>query len=516
MQTKVTYTQTATGALDDAFENTLRRLRSSGGIEMANLLAGERRQAGLKVERRDPSQLDVRASVTMTANVELVAEAVACARAAQPEWQALDPCERCARIRAAIPPIAERQVELAAMISMEIGKARHETIAEIQEAIELIETYTAQVESQDGFSTTGRSLLPDELSTYVLRPYGVFAVIVPFNFPCALAINMSVAALLMGNAVVVKPPEDSPASCGRIVELLAEQVPPGLVNVVHGDEAVGRSLIGADIDGVAFTGSVEVGLAIERHMRGGDYPRPVIAEMGGSNPTIVTSSADLDTAAEAITRAAFGIAGQKCTACSRVIALEGVYDELVRRLADSVSVLRVGNPADRDTFVGPLINERATERYRHARRLAEQDGLVVAGSVPDGLAGHFVEPLLVTELPPGHDLTREEFFVPILTVTAAKSLDSALTEANAVRYGLAAGLFAGDKAEIATFLERIEAGVVYVNHRTGATTGAWPGAQSMCGWKASGTTGRGGLGPHYVPQFGREQSRTVRLSAAIG
>jgi 1-pyrroline-5-carboxylate dehydrogenase len=189
--------------------------------------------------------------------------------------------------------------------------------------------------------------------------------------------------------------------------------------------------------------------------------------------------------------------------------VDSVYDEFVDRLAARASELALGDPGDRDTFVGPVINKGSVERYERAVAAAKADGRVAAGGGAPGLAGHFVEPTVVADLPLGHALERDELFLPFVTVTRVSSFDEAMAEANAPVYGLTAGIFTGDEAEKERFLAEIQAGVVYVNRRAGATTGAWPGTQTFCGWKSSGSTGKGGLGPYYLTQFMREQSRTV-------
>jgi 1-pyrroline-5-carboxylate dehydrogenase len=196
-------------------------------------------------------------------------------------------------------------------------------------------------------------------------------------------------------------------------------------------------------------------------------------------------------------------------ACSRAIVVEDVHDELVARLADHARGLAVGDPANRETFTGPVVNAAAAERFERAVLEAERDGDVIAGGGRPDLPGWYVDPTVVAELPLGHRLTRDELFLPFLTVTRVGSLDEALIEANDVVYGLTAGIFSEDETEVERFLDRIEAGVVYVNRRAGAATGAWPGIQSFPGWKSSGSTGKGGLGPYYVQSFMREQSQTV-------
>jgi 1-pyrroline-5-carboxylate dehydrogenase len=231
--------------------------------------------------------------------------------------------------------------------------------------------------------------------------------------------------------------------------------------------------------------------------------------MGGKNPAIVTAEADLDAAAAGIVTSAFGFSGQKCSACSRAIVEDPVYDEFVEKLAARAGEFPLGDPIEPSSFVGPVINEGSVERYRRAVAAAESEGRVAAGGGDPGLPGHYVEPTVVADLPHGHELEREELFLPFVTVTRVGSFDEALAEANAPVYGLTAGIFTGDEAEKERFLAEIQAGVVYVNRRAGATTGAWPGTQTFCGWKSSGSTGKGGLGAWYLPQFMREQSRTI-------
>ncbi len=290
---------------------------------------------------------------------------------------------------------------------------------------------------------------------------------------------------------------------------MAGELPAGAFNLLHGGADTGRALVRGEVDGIAFTGSVPVGREILRTLSEGSWTRPVLAEMGGKNPAIVTANADLEKAAEGIARAAFGLSGQKCSACSRAIVLEEVHDELLERLCAFTSTLAIGDPADRAAALGPVIDERAVARFQESASTARRDGRVLVGGRRLEREGSFVEPTVVCDLPADHPLNRRELFLPFFTVTRARDLAGAIAEANAVDYGLSAGIFSESDAEVERFLEGIEAGVVYVNRRAGATTGAWPGSQSFCGWKASGLTGKGGLGPYYLQQFMREQSRTI-------
>ncbi|HTS14371.1 MAG TPA: aldehyde dehydrogenase family protein, partial [Candidatus Sulfotelmatobacter sp.] len=266
------------------------------------------------------------------------------------------------------------------------------------------------------------------------------------------------------------------------------------------------------VDGLIFTGSFEVGFGLYKHFAR-VYPKPVIVEMGGKNPAIVTRHADLDEAAEGIMRAAFGFTGQKCSANSRVYVERPVHDELVRRLVEKTEALTVGDPVQRQNWMGPLIDERAVKRYAQAVEEARRDGAIFTGGerlTQDGLdRGFFVEPTVVGHLPPDHRLFRDELFVPFTAVAPVDSLEEALGRANDTVLGLTAGLYSEDTGEITRFLDEIEAGVVYVNRRAGATTGAWPGVQPFGGWKGSTATGKAGGGFYYVQQFMREQSQTI-------
>jgi 1-pyrroline-5-carboxylate dehydrogenase len=508
----LTYTS---GEIDSAasveFERQLAAVRASASEPLPHVVAGKELHTGEPFVRVDPSCTSRVASRAHAADARTVALAVRAARAACAGWRQTPYRERLQRLAAVAAAISARHLELAAVVSLETGKTRLEAVGEVQEAIELIETYSEEMERHGGFVQPLPSLTPTEQGTDLLRPYGVFGVIAPFNFPLALTVGMAAAALIAGNAVVVKPSEETPWTGALFAELVgAGGLPAGVFNLIHGGPEVGRALVEAPVDGIAFTGSAEVGQAIARRLAAGPYARPALTEMGGKNPTVVTASADLDAAAEGLARAAFGLSGQKCSACSRAIVLDAVHDELLERLCAYTATLAVGDPAERDAFLGPLVNERARGRFRasvkEARR--EEGRLAIGGDEPRA-EGWFVQPTVVYDLPAGHRLTRAELFLPFLTVTRVADLTQAIAEANATDYGLTAGIFSAEEAEIERFLDEVEAGVLYVNRRAGATTGAWPRTQSFCGWKSSGSTGKGGLGPHYLPQFMREQSRTV-------
>ena len=368
MGTRLTYTSGAlAGETNDEFEAKLAEARADSSEPLPHLIDGEDDVAGDTFSRFDPAAEGAVASQAHDGTPQIVSRAVAAAHAAEPAWASTSYGERCEHMRAVARGIGERHLELAAVASLETGKTRTESILEVQEAVDLITTYADLMEQNEGYVKPLQSYVEGERNTDVLLPYGVFAVISPFNFPVALAVNMLSAALIAGNTVVLKPSEEAPWS-GAILGQIARdaELPPGVLNVVHGGPATGRALVDGGIDGVAFTGSAEVGRAIARKLHDGPFARPALTEMGGKNPAIVASSADLQSAAEGVARSAYGLSGQKCSACSRAIVLDDVHDEFVERLAEFSGGLKLGDPSERDAFLGPVINEVSSARFETA------------------------------------------------------------------------------------------------------------------------------------------------------
>jgi 1-pyrroline-5-carboxylate dehydrogenase len=513
---KITYTSTPeqVESMHSAFDSALDEIRGELGQTYPMIIGGEARQGAGTFEVRSPADHELllgRFAVGTEADVN---DAVAAAKAAFPDWSRRPWQERVAILRRAAELIRERKFRLAALLILEAGKNRVEAIGEVEEAADMIDTYTAQMEQHHGFVRRLDSLDPAERNHSVLKPFGVWAVLAPFNFPHALSVGMSSGALLAGNTVVYKPASATPLSGYEMARVYADAgVPAGVFNYITGSgEEVGDPLTHhPDVDGVVFTGSKEVGWDLYKEFST-DFPKPCITELGGKNPTIVTRNADLDKAVEGVARSAFGFSGQKCSACSRVYVEEPVYDEFMERLTKRTQELIVGDPTDRETYVGPVIDERAVRRYDEALESAKggtvrTGGQRLQGGIYD--RGTYVAPTVVDHLPADHVLFKKELFLPFIVVAPVKDLDQALDLANDTEYGLTAGIFSEDKEEIAEFFDRIEAGVVYANRKGGSTTGAWPGCQSFAGWKGSGSTGKGGLGPYYVQQFMREQSQTV-------
>lgn len=514
---KITYTSADVDleAFHRAFDAALDQVRARMGASHALQLGGE----PVVTERPpivdvSPIDTDVVLGRFAAAGPEEVDRAVRSARAAQRRWAALPWRERLAVLRRAAVLIRERKFQLAAIMALEVGKNRLEAMGDAEESADLVDYYCGQVEEQAGFVRDMVRMTPVERNTELLRPYGVFACVAPFNFPLALSTGMSAAALMTGNAVVYKPAEDAPWTGLELHRLYRDAgVPPGVFQYLSGrGREMGDALWSHPlVDGVVFTGSKEVGMRIF-HGLSQRWVKPCLMELGGKNAVIVTESADLDAAAEGVMRSAFGLQNQKCSATSRVYVHRAVAGGFLERLLQRTRAIRIGDVTRRDVWFGPVINARAVQRFERAVEQARREGRILLGG--ERLRGepldrgHFVAPT-VAELPLASGLFREELFAPLLAVGVVDGLDQALAESNAAEYGLTAGLFSRDRAEIDRFLDEIEAGVCYVNKRSGATTGAWPGAQPFCGWKGSGATGKGGCGPWYVQQFVREQSRTL-------
>jgi len=496
--------------LQSAFDSAL--ARAALGETYPMIIGDEERTSNDTFEDRSPIDRELVIARFPTGTRTDVQDAIAAARAAYPAWRATPWRERLAILRRAADLISERQFDYAALMTLEVGKNRLEALGDVEETADLLRYYGDEFEKADGFVKPMGSLSPTEKTRSVLRPYGVFGVISPFNFPMALAGGPSGGAMIAGNTVVLKPSSDAPLSGWKFGEALRDAgLPDGVFNLVTGPgETVGAELQeNPGIDGMVFTGSYEVGMDLYRSFTK-DYPRPIITEMGGKNPAIVMKSADLDEAAEGVMRSAFGFDGQKCSANSRVYVEAPVAREFVAKLVEKTRDITVGDPTERENWMGPVINQRALDTFSKAVEEARAGGgTIEVGGETDTTRGFFPTPTVVTGLPLEHRLFHDELFVPFLVVGEVDSLDQALHEANDTAYGLTAGIFSKDDGEIRRFLDTIQAGVVYVNRRAGATTGAWPGIQSFGGWKGSGSSGKSGLGPYYVQQFLREQSQTV-------
>jgi len=375
--------------------------------------------------------------------------------------------------------------------------------------------YPKVLKEREGYVLELDGPVPCDETKSVLRSLGVMGVISPFNFPIAITTGMVTGALLTGNAVVLKPPSDAPLMGHMLHGLLAEAgVPPEVFHYIAGSaDSVGAEITSnKGIAGIVFTGSRDVGMGIARSSIENGR-RPPILEMGGKNPVIVSDKADIAKAVEGVGRAAFGYSGQKCSATSRVIVNRTVADKFTKGLVQWLMDKKVGDPSDKGTFIGPVINASAVERFRKTVELASRGGQVLTGGhvldTGPNAKGYFVEPTVLVHMARNHELALKELFLPVLVVLTYSDLKDAIEIANSTEYGLTAGIFSDDPEEIQEFFSNIRSGVTYANRAQGATTGALVGFQPFVGWKSSGVTGKGAGGPYYLLQFLQEQSRTV-------
>jgi len=500
--------------LHDWLDIEIPKFRAGLGGSHPNIVAGKADENGEVYRVTSPIDRSLTIGCFVDASHTTIQSAVDAAQTALPHWSARPWPERVALLRKFAREIALRKYELAMAALFEVGKSRLESVGEVEEAIDLVDYYCDEMELNHGFSRQMARAVPQEETRCSLRPVGVFAIIAPFNFPVALPCNLIGACLVAGNTAVFKPSPGSSLTAKLLLDCAASAgLPDGVLNMVCGEEAGPLLAKAPGIDGFAFTGSHEVGMKLAHLALTGPYARPVIAEMGGKNPTYITASADLEAAAEGLMRSAFGLQGEKCSACSVAYIEETVHDTFLELLVNKSQQLVVGTPEDRKTFVGALINDAAIARYTRACEAARQDGRIVLGGqrLLDGdfATGNFVAPTISVDLPVDHWLNLDELFLPFLSVQRCRSLAEGIALGNRVQYGLTAGIYAQRPEELEFFFNTAQAGALYANRRSGATTGAWPGYQTFCGWKGSGVDGKGGLGPYHLPRFMREQSHTI-------
>ncbi len=503
--------------LHTRFEEALAKVKTGLGREYGMLIDGKERFSAEKFEDRSPADTEVLLGVFQKGTAQDANDAVAAAKKAFYAWSRTPWQERVALVRKAAALIDERTFEIGVAVAMEVGKNRMEALGDVAETADLFRYACDSMEKNNGYVVEmGRDPLQGFLSTNVsvLRPYGVWLVISPFNFPAALTGGPSAAALVAGNTLVMKPASDTPWTARLLAECLRDAgLPDGVFNYVTGPgSTLGQALIDhPDIAGVTFTGSYDVGMKIYRDFGHGRWIRPTILELGGKNPAIVSRHANLEDAAVGITRSAFGLQGQKCSACSRVFIEEPVYDALVERLVALTEKMKVGDPTERSVYLGPVINRSSYRDYMNFAEDLHQNAVILTGGKTlaegDLARGYFVAPTLAANLPAEHRLWQQEMFVPITTLAKVKSLDEAMQRANDVAYGLTAGFY-GAPDEVDWFYDHIEAGVTYANRPQGATTGAWPGFQPFGGWKGSGASGKNSGGVYYLPLYMHEQIRT--------
>ncbi len=488
----------------ESFRRALDLVRTQLGRRYSLSIGGKEVDTGSRLlDSVNPSQSSRVVGQVSLAGVEHAEAAVAAARSAFPAWAATPAMIRAAILIKAAGIMRNRRFELAAWEVYECGKPWAEADGDVAEAIDFCEFYAremirlAEPRHRDAGGETN-------YTEHI--PRGVAVVIPPWNFPLAIPTGMTVAALVAGNTVILKPAEQSPVITWQLARVLNEAgLPPGVLNFLPGlGEEVGQALVNhPDIDVVAFTGSRDVGLLINRQAAlvkpGQNHLKRVIAEMGGKNAILVDDDADLDEAVVGVIHSAFGYAGQKCSACSRVIVLEGIYDAFRARLVEAARAVKVGPADDPETLVGPVIDADARRRILDYQRIAATEGRVVfhadAGPLAD--QGYFVGPMIVADVLPGARVAQEEIFGPVLAVLKAKDLGDALQIANGTAYALTGGVYSRSPANIDRVRREFLVGNLYINR---GITGAQVDRQPFGGFKLSGIGTKAG-GPDYLLEF---------------
>ncbi|MEN8176026.1 MAG: proline dehydrogenase family protein [Pseudomonadota bacterium] len=485
-----------------AFAASLEGVRGQLGRDYDLWIGGKGRHSERVIESRDPSHPERVVGRVASAGVADAGDAIDAARLAFPAWRDTTVAERAGLLRTVAHRLRESRDEFAAWEVFEAGKNWTEADADVCEAIDFLEYYAAEAERLGN----PRSIeFPGEDNRWFYQPRGVAAIIAPWNFPLAILVGMTSAALVTGNTVIVKPSSDTPVVAAHFVALFRElDIPPGTVNFLPGAGGeVGAFLVGhPHTHLVAFTGSREVGTGIHRGTA--DVPadqrhlKKVILEMGGKNAIIVDASADPDEAVSGILKSAFGYQGQKCSACSRVIVVGDGYEPFIRRLAQAMDSLRAAPPWEPESDIGPVINARAQARIEEIVSTGSQWGDCYFRAPGGNLdTGFFVAPTLFRDVDPKSPLAQEEIFGPVLATLAAKDFDQALDIANDTAYALTGGLYSRSPANLERAAREFRVGNLYLNR---GITGALVGRQPFGGFKLSGVGSKAG-GPDYLLQF---------------
>jgi 1-pyrroline-5-carboxylate dehydrogenase len=483
-------------------EAALASVRAQFGREYDLLIAGERRRTGETFKSLNPSKPSEVVGRHQKATPELAALAIESAHAYFPEWAAAPISERARRLVQAAAILRRRKSEFDAWLIYEAGKTWPEAEADVSEAIDFCEYYARRALKLEEPEPLVQ--LEGERDRMRYLPLGTGVIIPPWNFPLAILVGMATAALVTGNTLVIKPSSDTPTIAAQFVEVLREAgFPPRSFSFVTGSgAAIGDVLVQhPKTRFVSFTGSRDVGLRINelaaKHQPGQIWIKRVIAEMGGKDAIIVDSEADLDAAVQGVLVSAFGYQGQKCSACSRAIVDQSVYNEFVSKLAERVAKLSVGPSDDPSYYMGPVINDRARKSILEYVEKGKKEGRLVAGGETSDGEGYFIRPTVLADIPPTATVFREEIFGPVLAVTPARDFEHALELANESEYGLTGAVYSRNPEKIRAAQDRFFVGNLYINRKC---TGAMVGAHPFGGFNMSGTDSKAG-GPDYLLQF---------------
>ncbi|HEV8480662.1 MAG TPA: L-glutamate gamma-semialdehyde dehydrogenase [Candidatus Eisenbacteria bacterium] len=498
-----------------AFEKALESVRGQLGKEAPLVVGGERLKGNGTFESHNPARPEEVIGKFQSGTKEQASRAVDVAWEAFQRWSRVAPAERAAYLIEAARLMRERRHIFSAWMVLEVGKSWAEGDADTAEAIDFMEFYAREMLRYA--APPPPTQLPGERDTLVYVPLGVGAVIPPWNFPLAILVGMTTAAIVTGNTVVVKPSSDSPAIAWQFFQLMEEVgLPEGVFNFVTGSGGtVGDTLVRhAKTRFVSFTGSREVGVGINKLAAevqpGQIWLKRVVAEMGGKDAIIVDDEADLDAAAEGVAVSAFGFQGQKCSACSRAIVTQKVYDAFLEKLQARVEKFSVGEPDKYGTYMGPVVNKSSRDKILSYIEKGKDDGgrLLVGGAGLAGTEGYFIQPTVVADVKPTHTIAQEEIFGPVLAVIPVKDFDEALRVANGTDYGLTGAVYTKNPEKIERARREFFVGNLYINRKC---TGAIVGAHPFGGFNMSGTDSKAG-GRDYLLLFLQAKSIAEKIS----
>lgn len=492
------------GEVREEFQAAVDSVAEEFGRDYFVVIDGKRVETRGQLVSRNPSHKNQIVGTVGAASPDDAQDAIDAAEKAFKSWSKFDVNYRAEYLNLLANALRERRYELAAWQVHECGKTWQEADADVAEAIDFCVYYSQQAIE---LLAPREVNLAGEENTYYYRPRGVAAVIAPWNFPLAILTGMTAAAIVTGNTVIMKPAEQSSVIAAKLMEIFQDiDLPDGVVNFLPGvGVEVGPVLVGShEVDIVAFTGSRDVGLEINRSAAETDprqtHVKKVIAEMGGKNAIIVDDDADLDEAVQGVIDSAFNYAGQKCSACSRVVVLRSIYPTFVKRLVAATRSLKVGSAETAGTTVGPVIDEKSLEKIqKHIDIGKEENRLVLEYPLPEGLAdeGYFIGPQVFADVDPSSRLAQEEVFGPVLAVLPVDDLSEAIEVVNDTDYALTAGVFSRSPANLKRCVEELEVGNLYLNR---GTTGALVNRQPFGGFRMSGIGTKAG-GPDYLAQF---------------
>jgi len=484
------------------YDAALKQAEAELGREYPIIIGGERIMTERKIASINPANRKQIIGTVSQADIRLAEKAIQTAAATFETWKRTDPGERARYLYRAAAILRRRRHEFSALMTLEAGKTRVEADVETAEAIDFLEFYGREMQRLS--LPQPLTISEEEENELYYLPLGVGVVIPPWNFPLAIMAGMTTAALVTGNTVVLKPASTTPVIAAKFVALLEEVgLPPGVVNFVPGPGGeVGDYLVDHPLTRfISFTGSRDVGLRInERAAKtqpGQKWIKRVVAEMGGKDAIIVDKEADLDLAADAITTSAFGFSGQKCSACSRVIVHEEVYDIVLDKVVERASKLVMGNPADASANLGPVIDEKAYAKILEYVEIGKQEGRLMLGGGTGDPDGYFIEPTIFADVDPTARISQEEIFGPVVAFSKAKSFDEALEFANNTVYGLTGAVISRNGAHLEKARREFFVGNLYFNRKC---TGALVGTHPFGGFNMSGTDSKAG-GRDYLLLF---------------